>query len=282
MSSVADRSQQPAGSPAAGTGVFAPGRARIVQRTLRTDSWRRPPLTIAGILGFFLVYTVIRIFMNKWYYVPDYHYLTPVYSPCISASCVPDASDFGHWVGKFPTGIPLAIIIFPILAGFRTTCYYYRKAGYRSLWAAPQACAVPEPHAKYTGETRFPLGLMNSHRYFFVLASVLLLVNFYDAIKAFHGRDGGFGIGLGTVIMVVNVVMLALYSLSCHACRHIVGGRLKHFSKHPVRYRAWTFVSKLNPLHGNFAMASLFTVILTDAYIMALSAGWFSDLRIIN
>ena len=282
MSSVADRSRQPAGAPPAGTGVFAPGRARIVQRTLRTDSWRRPPLTIAAILGFFLVYTLIRIFMNKWYYVPEYHYLTPVYSPCISASCVPDASDFGHWVGKFPTGIPLAIIIFPILAGFRTTCYYYRKAGYRSLWASPQACAVPEPHAKYTGETRFPLGLMNSHRYFFVLASILLLVNFYDAVKGFHGKDSGFGIGLGTVIMVVNVVMLALYSLSCHACRHIVGGRLKHFSKHPVRYRAWTFVSKLNPLHGNFAMASLFTVILTDAYIMALSAGWFSDLRIIN
>ena len=76
--------------------------------------------------------------------------------------------------------------------------------------------------------------------------------------------------------------MLALYSLSCHACRPAVGGRLKHFSKHPVRYRLWTGVSKLTPKHGNFAMASLFTVILTDFYIMSLSAGWFSDLRIIN
>ena len=280
MTSVADR-PQPADAPS-GTGVFAPGRARIVQRTLRTDSWRRPPLTVAGILGFFVVYTLIRIFMNKWYFVDEYHYLTPVYSPCFSKSCPVDASDFGQPLGRFPTGIPLAIIIFPILAGFRTTCYYYRKAGYRSLWASPQACAVPEPHAKYTGETRFPLGLMNSHRYFFFLASVLLLVNFYDAIKAFHGKDGGFGIGLGTLIMVTNVVMLALYSLSCHACRHVVGGRLKHFSKHPVRYRLWTFVSKLNPKHGNFAMASLFTVILTDFYIMSLSAGWFSDLRFIN
>jgi hypothetical protein len=41
-------------------------------------------------------------------------------------------------------------------------------------------------------------------------------------------------------------------------------------------------VSKLNPRHGTFAMTSLFTVILTDFYIMALAAGWFSDLRIIN
>ncbi len=282
MSSVADRSQPPAGAPPAGTGVFSPGRARIGQRTLRTDNWRRPPLTVAAILGFFVVYTLIRIFMNKWYYAPQYHYLTPVYSPCLSKACPSAASDFGQPLPKFWTGIPLAIIIFPILAGFRTTCYYYRKAGYRSLWASPQACAVPEPHAKYTGETRFPLGLMNSHRYFFVLASILLLVNFYDAVKAFEGVDGGFGFGLGSLIMVANVVMLGLYSLSCHACRHIVGGRLKHFSKHPVRYRMWTVVSKLNPLHGNFAMASLFTVILTDAYIMALSAGWFSDLRFYN
>ena len=282
MSSVADRSPQPVAAPGSGTGVFAPGRARIVQRTFRTDNWRRPPLTIAGILGFFILYTVVRLFMNKWYYVPSYHYLTPVYSPCVSASCVPDSSDFGHWFGKFPTGVPLAILIVPILAGFRGTCYYYRKAGYRSFWASPQACAVPEPHKKYTGETRLPLNLLNSHRYFWAVASLLLLVNMYDAVKSFHGKDGGFGIGLGTVIIVTNVVLLTLYTLSCHACRHIVGGRLKHFSKHPARYWFWTVVSKLNPKHGNYAMASLFTVILTDAYIMALSAGWFSDFRIIN
>ena len=46
--------------------------------------------------------------------------------------------------------------------------------------------------------------------------------------------------GLGTVVLLVNVVLIWLYTLSCHSCRHTVGGRLKHFSKHPVRYRAWT------------------------------------------
>jgi hypothetical protein len=282
MSSVADRSQRPAGPSGTRTGVSAPGRAQISERTLRTDGWRRSPLTVAGILTFFAVYTLVRIFMNKWYFVDDFHYLTPVYSPCLSKSCPLGASDLGQPLGRFPTGLPLAIIIFPILAGFRTTCYYYRKAGYRSLWFAPQACAVPEPHGRYTGETRFPLGLMNSHRYFFFLASILLLVNFYDAAKAFHGRDGGFGVGLGTLIMWVNVVALALYSLSCHACRHVVGGRLKHFSKHPVRYKLWTWVSVLNPRHGTFAMTSLFTVIFTDFYVMAVSAGWLSDLRFFN
>jgi hypothetical protein len=252
-------------------GVNAPGRARIRQRTFRTDAWKRAPFTNAGILTFFAVYALVRIFMNDHFFVGgDFHYLTPVYSPCISASCPEDARDFGTWIGEFPTGVPLAIFVFPILAGFRTTCYYYRKAGYRSLWFSPQACAVPEPHKKYTGETRFPLIFMNSHRYFFWLASILLLVNVYDVIKAFGGDDG-FRVGLGTLIMLVNVVLLGLYSLSCHACRHAVGGRINNFSKHPLRYRMWTFVTKLNPKHGTFAMASLFSVIITDAYIMILS-----------
>ena len=162
------------------------------------------------------------------------------------------------------------------------SCYFYSKAYYRSLSYSPQACAVAKPHKKYTGESRFPLIFQNSHRYFFYLASVVLAINAYDMVLAFKGRDGGFGIGLGTLIIVVNVIALAGYTLSCHACRHVVGGRLKHFSKHPLRYRFWTFVSKINARHGTYAMVSLFTVIFTDAYIMAVSAGWFSDLRIFN
>ena len=60
----------------------------------------------------------------------------------------------------------LIILIIPL--GFRMTCYYYRKAYYRSFWMSPPACAVPDktPVAtsrRYTGETRFPLILMNAH-----------------------------------------------------------------------------------------------------------------------
>jgi hypothetical protein len=220
--------------------------------------------------------------MGRYYWAADSHYLTPLYSPCVTESCVPGSSHFGTWFPKFPGFIPLGIIAFPIVAGFRVTCYYYRKAGYRSLWLSPQACAVVEPHKKYTGETRFPLVLMNYHRYFFYFAAIVLLINIYDLGLAFHGREGGIGVGLGTVIMLVSVVALGGYTVSCHACRHVVGGRLKHFSRHPVRYRFWTLVSRLNGRHCTYAMVSLFTVILTDAYIMAVSAGWFSDLRLFN
>lgn len=252
-------------------GVSAPGRANLPRKTFRTDNWKRPTLTLTGVLGIFIVYSTIRIFMNQYYFVGDgFHYLTPMYSPCVSANCPEAAQDFGQWVGKFPTGIPMAIFAFPILAGFRATCYYYRKSGYRSLWFSPGGCAVPEPHKKYTGETRFPLIFMNAHRYFFWLACILLCINIFDTYKAFTSEDG-YRIGLGSIIMLVNITMLAGYSASCHAARHALGGRLKHFSKNPIRYKLWTWVSRINPLHGNFAMISLFTVIFTDAYIMTLS-----------
>ena len=259
-----------------------PRRAQISQRTLRTDRWWLYPLTTGAVLAFFIVYATVRIFMNKWYWAGQYHYLTPVYSPCVSQSCVPGSSHFGAFLPAMPVFIPMALITFVVLAGFRGTCYYYRKAGYRSLFLAPAACAVPEPHKNYTGESRFPLVLLNLHRYFFYGALLFGLINVYDGVLAFHGKDGGFGFGLGTVIIWVNIGFLWAYTLSCHACRHIVGGRLKHFSKHPLRYWYWTFVSKLNASHGRYAMISLFTVILTDAYIMAMSAGWFPDLRFVN
>jgi hypothetical protein len=267
------------------SGVFAPGRARISAKTLRTDNWRFQPNWTALILYFFILYTIVRLVMNKWYYVAGSGYLTPVYSPCISEQCVPGASDFGTFV-NFPGQVPIAILIVPILAGFRGTCYYYRKAGYRSLWFSPKACAVPEPHKKYTGETRFPLSAMNFHRYFFWAAMVLLLINSFDVLKAFWPETGSgghtFGFGLGSLIMAVNVGLLWSYSLSCHAARHALGGRINNFSSHPLRYKMWTFVSRLNPRHGTFAMASLTSVIVTDAYIMAVSAGWISDLRFLN
>lgn len=260
----------------------AGARAAISAKTLRTDGWRTYPLSVAAILLFFIVYSTVRIFMAKWYFVPQHGYLTPLYSPCLSDSCKPGSAHFGTPFGKFPAWLPLGLAAFPFVAGFRVTCYYYRKAGYRSLWLSPQACAVQEPHKKYSGETRFPLVFMNSHRYFFYAASIILLINVWDALHAFKGTDGGFGIGLGSLIIVVNVIALAGYTASCHACRHVMGGRLKHFSKHPVRYWIWTQISKLNKHHMAFAWISLATLMLSDLYIMLVASGAFSDPRIFN
>ncbi|MFC3455573.1 hypothetical protein [Amycolatopsis speibonae] len=273
----------PAGKKAGrGTGVHAPTRARIAERTLRTDRWWLSPLlTVLG-LSTFIVYATIRAFVRTAYWVPEYHYLTPFYSPCVSESCVEGSRHFGAWFGELPGFIPLGFLVLPFLLGFRLTCYYYRKAYYRAVWFSPPACAVAEPHAKYTGETRLPLIIQNVHRYFFYVAVVVSLINTYDAITAFHGIDGGFGFGLGNIVLLGNVVLLWAYTLSCHSCRHVTGGRLKHFSKHPVRYWIWTQITKLNTRHMALAWTTLGTLVLTDLYVMLVASGAISDLRFIN
>ena len=102
----------------------------------------------------------------------------------------------------------------------------------------------------------------------------------YDAVLAFRNHEGQWGhMGFGTVMLVVNAVFLWAYSLSCHSCRHIIGGRLKHFSRHPIRFKAWGVVSKLNTKHMQIAWASLIFVALTDLYIRLVAAGWITDPR---
>jgi hypothetical protein len=255
-------------------------RAAIGERTLRKDRWWLAPAMVVAGLSAWLIYSVVRVFLQENYWVTDHHYLTPFYSPCTSTGCIPEAAHFGRFLPDHPL-IPYAALSLPLLLVFRLTCYYYRKAYYRSFWLSPPACAVPDGHATYTGETRFPLIFQNIHRYTFYAAFVITLINTYDSILAFDG-EAGFGIGLGNLILVGNVIMLWGYTLSCHSCRHVTAGRLRHFSKHPLRYRLWTFVSRLNTRHMQFAWITLATLAVTDAYIMAVSAGWITDLRIVN
>ncbi|HEY0540729.1 MAG TPA: hypothetical protein VGD53_20330 [Actinoallomurus sp.] len=273
------------------TTVDAPSkdRAQIPARTLRKDRYWLSPLTTFVVFTAWVVYATVRSMMGSSFWVDKYHYLTPFYSPCVSKACPPEAADFGRFIpAHLPFFIPYALISLPFLLGFRLTCYYYRKSYYRAFWLTPQACAVPDksPARKtpgaYSGETRLPLILQNTHRYFWAVAGLISIVNTWDAVKAFHGADGGFGIGLGTIILWINVIMLWGYTLSCHSCRHIMGGRLKSFSKHPVRYWLWTQISKLNTRHGQFALITLFTLALTDAYVALVAHGAFSDLRIFN
>jgi hypothetical protein len=268
--------------PSAAQPVAPKPRAAIAAKTLRTDRWWVAPLlTVAGLVAW-LAYAVFRVFMQSDYFKigKGYHYLTPFYSPCVSNGCNPQVAEFGRFLPDWRI-IPYAAVSLPFLLLFRLTCYYYRKAYYRSFWASPPACAVPDGHTTYTGETRYPLLFQNLHRYAFYAAVLISLVNTWDAIRSFDGTDG-LGFGLGNLVLLANVVLLWAYTLSCHSCRHIIGGRLKHFSQHPVRYKAWGFVSKLNGHHMGLAWTTLASLAVADFYVMAVSAGWFSDLRFIN
>ncbi|MGW2549375.1 hypothetical protein [Streptomyces sp. NPDC001635] len=259
-------------------GVRTGTRAAITAPHLRTDRWwLAPAATAAGLLAF-IVYSTWRAFADAYYYAAPY--VSPFYSPCLAERCRtmhagPNADLFGSWWGISPA---IIILIFPL--GFRLTCYYYRKAYYRGFWLSPPACAVAEPHRTYSGETRFPLVLQNIHRYFFYAALLVAGVLTYDTVLAFRDEHYRWGhMGLGTLVFLVNIVLIWAYTLSCHSCRHIVGGKLKHFSKHPVRYGAWQFVSRLNARHMLLAWASLVSVALADFYVYLVASGAFDDPR---
>jgi hypothetical protein len=253
-------------------------RPPIAAAHLRKDAWWALPVAVVVVLGSFIVYSTWAAFQNAHYWAPPY--LSPFYSPCLSATCL--HVTFGY--GLPDVSLPIIGILSPaflILWGpglFRLTCYYYRKAYYRSFWLAPAACAVRDVKKGYTGETRFPLILQNFHRYAWYVAVVFIVLLTWDALLAFRFPDG-FGIGVGTLVMWVNVILLAAYTFSCHSCRHVCGGYLDVFSRAPGRYRLWHVVSWLNERHPAYAWLSLFSVGLTDLYIRLVSMGIIRDVR---
>jgi hypothetical protein len=120
--------------------------------------------------------------------------------------------------------------------------------------------------------------VQNTHRYFFYIAGIISIINSYDAIVAFHSDSGpgGFGFGLG------NVLLLALYTFSCHSWRHLIGGKINCYScslASRTRYGVWKRVSFLNERHAWFAWASLFSVMIVDFYIRLVATGAIQDVR---
>jgi len=233
--------------------------------TARKDIWWFEPALVA--LGFtaFIIYGTYRALENNFFAFGPY--LSPFYSPYLN---------FSWW--KFSP----AFLILWIPGLFRATCYYYRKAYYRAYFADPPACAVGHLGGnKYCGENAFPLVLQNLHRYFFYLATIVLAILWYDTVKAFI-FDGKFGISLVSLIMLANVLFLSAYSFGCHACRHLVGGRLDCFSQScetKTQFKLWNFVTKLNEHHMFWAWVSLFSVGFCDFYIRQVASGAYPEVR---
>ena len=240
----------------------------------RRDAWWVEPLTIVAVLGSFSVYALWAALQNAHYYAAPY--LSPFYSPCLAANCEHVTLPLvGSWWNLSP-----AFLILWVPLGFRATCYYYRKAYYRSFFWSPPACAVPDAARSYSGETRLPFLLQNVHRYFFWLSILVLVFLWWDALLAFRFPTG-FGIGLGTVVLVANAALLTLYTLSCHSCRYLCGGYLDSFRGAPIRYRLWRLTNRLNPRHPQFAWVSLFGVALADLYVRLVSMGVIQDPRMV-
>ena len=239
-------------------------------KTLRRDGWWVGPALTVAVLGAFIAYATFRAFENDFFTYGSY--LSPFYSPYIPIA-----------------GIPLltpAMLILPGPASFRLTCYYYRKAYYRSFAMDPPACAVGERNAhRYNGETKLLL-FQNLHRYAMYLAVLFLVFLWHDFIKSLSwAAEGGgttFGMGVGSLVLLANCTFLSAYTFGCHSWRHLIGGGINSYSTATLgklRYTLGRGVTVLNRRHMQFAWISLFGVALTDFYIRMVASGAIHDVR---
>ena len=267
---------------------LAGGHTRPFASNNRTDKWWIEPLwTGLGFLAF-AIYTTWAAFQGKYYFHGSY--LSPFYSPLLFIDpSAPGAPPLAHaWIGPWPNWWPSLLPASPallILAGpltFRLTCYYYRKFYYRAYFATPLACAVTAiPQKDYKGETKFLL-IQNLHRYTMYIALLYIVILYADAFESFF-RDGKFGMGVGSLILLINPTLLAFYTCGCHALRHLVGGKANSFSccggKPTVGYTLWEKVTKLNEHHMFWAWVSMIWVGFTDFYVRMVSMGLWHDVN---
>ena len=242
------------------------GQARVESAPLGIP-WAHIVPVVFG-LSVFGIYATLRAFEGAYYSWGPY--LSPFYSPLIDPH--------HHW---WPLSPALLILGGPL--SFRLTCYYYRKAYYRAFFLDPPGCAVAEhPTRRYSGETRFPFILQNAHRYTMYLAIIFLGFLWHDAIRAFFFPDR-IGVGVGTIVLLVNVVLLSLYLVSCHSVRHLIGGKLDCYSCAKfgmARHEGWRRTTSLNEHHMLLAWISLCSVGFADFYIRLVSSGAIRDIRI--
>ncbi len=252
-------------------------------QTARQDPWWIQPAVVLLGLSAFIVYSTWAAFQGVHYHYGPY--LSPFYSPELFGES--SHAWFGPrpnwWLGWLPWSPAFLILWAP--GGFRLTCYYYRGAYYKAFWGDPPSCTVGEPRKSYRGEASFPLILQNLHRYFLYIALFFLVFLSYDVWRALWFEDpvtgvSSLGLGVGTLVLALNVVFLGGYTLGCHSLRHLVGGRMNLLSRSPKRQTAYRCVSCLNRGHMRWAWMSLFWVGFTDLYVRMCSMGIWTDWRI--
>jgi hypothetical protein len=257
----------------------------------KDDWWVGPAITLFGLLAFIGYTTWALLQAEHYYYGP---YLSPFYSPVLfTETSAAGAAPLEHaWFGAWPSWWPdtkllphspaIFILVFPAL--FRFTCYYYRKAYYRAFAGSPPGCAVGPlgQNRKYRGETALMI-FQNLHRYALYAALAYIVILYYDALVAFT-KNGELGIGVGTLVLLINATLIAGYTFGCHSFRHLIGGHDDCMScgQNTLKYSSWKGASWFNGRHMQFAWASLVWVMFTDLYVRLCSMGVITDLNTWN
>lgn len=241
-------------------------------QTSRADDWWSSALGVGFWLAVLVVYSAFSAMLWRPLFGVAYEvdgYASPFFFPLFR--------DVG-----LPLGVSPAILTLWIPVGFRVTCYYFRRAYYRSFFLDPPACAVAEARKGYSGERAFPFVLQNLHRYLLYLALVFMIVHWTNTVRAFT-FDGRFGVGLGSLILLADTTLLSLYTLGCHAFRHMIGGSMDCYScvrGGEARRKAWSLVSLFNGHHMGYFWWSLYTICFADLYIRMCAIGIWHDPRL--
>ena len=255
--------------------------------TERVDQWWLPSIATAIGLIVFFGYLTVRAFNPS--YVWHEPYISPTVAPPVftAAAGYPGSVPVEKaWLGAFPAWWPPFLpqspaFFMPALAiAFRITCYYYRGAYYRAFALTPPSCAVGGIQRRYRGETTLLL-FQNLHRYTLYGALILLVFLWAEGLGAFF-LAGRFGVGVGTIVMLMNAALLTGYTFGCHSWRHLVAGRLDCFTcgnAGASRYGLWKGSSWFNERHMTFAWFSLAWVAFTDLYIYLVASGAVRDIN---
>jgi hypothetical protein len=203
-------------------------------------------------------------------------YLSPFYSPLLY-DLSPQAMFKETRPSWWPAGLPFsaAILVLWGPALFRLTCYYSHRLARRSLAGGKSRSAWLWP----------------AHRLMLGVAVVFLISLWWDTIQAVacwptdkagkllspepEERVYHFGMGLGSVIMLVNVILLTAYTFTCTLTTQVAQDRP---ASGPPGSSAGSR-TLLSRRHMLWAWLSLFSVAFADLYIRLCAGGTWRDPR---
>ena len=206
------------------------------------------PLITFIVFSSFVVYVTWALLQGEHYHYGNY--LSPLYSPELFGDS-PHAV-FGPWTlavadpvhplfagdadPGLPAGVPHDLLLLPrrLLQGVlgRSRRLRRRRAARRATAARPSCRCI----------------IQNVHRYALYFALLFIVLLSIDVVQGFRFNDAAtgdatFGIGVGSLVLLINVVLIAGYTLGCHSFRHLVGGMLDTLSRSPASARRPTTAS---------------------------------------
>ena len=225
----------------------------------RTDLWWVEPVVIAVVLGAFVLYSAYAGLVGTNYYFEPY--LSPFYSPCLTANCVhPTLPLVGSYWNLSPA---ILIVAFPSRSARPATTTAARTN--RAFFWSPPACAVPDAHKKSPASTRFPF-LSNLHPVRAHLATTLLIFLWWTFPRVQFQRASASA-RHGAPCSRSDSCFSGLFRELPLAAVSRRSDTVDSFHGKSLRFLLWSWANWLNARHSRWALSSLTSVGLTDVYI---------------